>query len=78
MLNNSLAVPGPVIGPVSPWWRHGMVWLVISGPLAVVLACAATAVLIALHPEPVIHAQAAAEDAPQAAVQVRNHLAAPR
>ncbi|HUP06361.1 MAG TPA: nitrogen fixation protein FixH [Caldimonas sp.] len=21
-----------------PWWRHGMVWLVISGPLAVVVA----------------------------------------
>jgi len=28
-------------GPVSPWWRHGMVWLVFGGPLAVVLASVA-------------------------------------
>ena len=25
--------PSSAIGPVSPWWRHGMVWLVIGGPL---------------------------------------------
>jgi len=77
-MNRNVSNHGVPIGPVSPWWRHGMVWLVVSGPLAVVLACIATAVLIVLHPEPVVHARAAAEDAPQAAIQVRNHLATPR
>jgi len=28
----------PSDAPPAPWWRHGMVWLVISGPLAVVVA----------------------------------------
>jgi hypothetical protein len=28
-----------------PWWRHGMVWLVISGPAAVVVASLASAAL---------------------------------
>ena len=32
----------------APWWRHGMVWLVISGPLAVVVASFVSAG-IALH-----------------------------
>lgn len=26
-----------------PWWKHGHVWLVISGPAAVVVAAIATA-----------------------------------
>ncbi|MEI6382035.1 MAG: nitrogen fixation protein FixH [Betaproteobacteria bacterium] len=26
-----------------PWWRYGMVWMVISGPLVVVIAAIATA-----------------------------------
>ena len=29
----------------SPWWRHGMVWLVISGPAAVVVASFASAAI---------------------------------
>lgn len=28
-----------------PWWRYGMVWMVIGGPLAVVVAGIATAVI---------------------------------
>lgn len=27
------------------WWRHGMVWLVIGGPLVVVIASLTTAVI---------------------------------
>ena len=39
--------------PVSkPWWRESMIWLVIAGPLAVVLACLVTAVFIFKHPDP--------------------------
>ncbi len=29
----------------APWWRHGMVWLVVAGPAVVVVAAVATAVL---------------------------------
>jgi len=29
----------------SPWWRHGMVWLVISGPFAVVVASIVSAAI---------------------------------
>jgi hypothetical protein len=66
----------PNSGPVSPWWRYGMVWLVIGGPLSVVLACVVTAVLVVLHPDPVLHVQAADEQQP--AEPARNHLASPR
>jgi hypothetical protein len=67
----------PPSGPVSPWWRHGMVWLVFGGPLLVVLASVATLVIALTHPDPVlpVHAPAAAE---QPAVQARNHAVTPR
>jgi hypothetical protein len=35
-----------------PWWRESMIWLVITGPLAVVLACIVTAIFIYKHPDP--------------------------
>jgi hypothetical protein len=34
--------------PVMPWWRYGMVWLVIGGPVSAVIAGLAT-VWIAAH-----------------------------
>ncbi len=64
-------------GPVSPWWRHGMVWLVIGGPAAVVLASVATLLIALTHPDPVLSVRAQAQ-AQQPAVQARNHAAAPR
>jgi len=56
----------------SPWWRHGMVWLVIGGPAVVVVASIATLLIAIGHPDPVI-----ATDATPA-VQARNHAASPR
>ena len=57
-----------------PWWREPMMWLVLGGPAAVVVAGIATAA-IALHsPDPVIKADAARTPA----VQARNHAASPR
>ena len=57
-----------------PWWREPMMWLVLGGPAAVVVAAIATAA-IALHsPDPVIKADAARTPA----VQGRNHAASPR
>jgi uncharacterized protein len=59
-----------------PWWRHGMVWLVIGGPAVVVVAGFATLALAIANPDPVLPTgPAAGADAP--AVQARNHAATP-
>jgi hypothetical protein len=56
----------------TPWWRHGMVWLVIGGPAAVVVAGFATLAIAIANPDPVL----ATSDTP--AVQGRNHAASPK
>jgi hypothetical protein len=56
----------------TPWWRHGMVWLVIGGPAAVVVAGIATFVIAVANPDPVLPTT----DTP--AVQGRNHAASPK
>ena len=63
-----------------PWWRHGMVWMVIGGPLAVVIAGIATAVIAFRGADPVVAtvpAQVAAEAAFDRlpAMAGRNHAA---
>ena len=69
---------------VMPWWRIGMVWLVIGGPLAVVVASLVTAA-IAVHgaeevltrpPTPVTLSSGDAAQLP--AMQGRNHAVTPR
>jgi hypothetical protein len=37
-----------------PWWRYGMVWLVIAGPAAVVVAGLFTCYLAVRAPDPVL------------------------
>lgn len=73
-------------GAPAPWWRHGMVWMVIGGPLIVVVASLTTAVIAYKGADTVI------VDTPSArhvvttptsetpAMQARNHAAtaAPR
>jgi uncharacterized protein len=61
--------------PADPWWRHGMVWLVISGPAAVVVAGFATLAIAILNPDPLIVQGPAADAAHAPAVQGRNHAA---
>jgi hypothetical protein len=68
--------------PPIPWWRHGMVWLVVSGPLIVVVAAIYTAVLAISHPDPVLETQAVtATSSPKVgempALQGRNHAVTP-
>lgn len=63
-----------------PWWRYGMVWMVISGPLVVVVAGIVTAVMAFRGADPVVtapQAQVAAEEAfdLQPAMVGRNHAA---
>ena len=68
--------------PSTPWWRVGMVWLVIGGPLTVVVAAIATAVIAVRGADPVLDTSARAgrasvvtPDATTPAMQARNHAA---
>jgi uncharacterized protein len=62
----------------TPWWRVPFVWMVIGGPLAVVVAGFATLALALAFPDPVIVAPANGKLADQPAVQARNHAASPK
>ena len=37
-----------------PWWKHGLVWMVIAGPAAVVVAGVATVWIALASPDPVV------------------------
>ncbi len=83
----------PDVTPMTPatpspaWWRYGHVWLLISGPAAVVVAGLTTAWIAAARPDPVlpgyyrggldIQTQRASERALMPAQQARNHAATP-
>ena len=64
------------------WWRVGVVWLVVGGPLAVVVAATLTAVIAFRGADhvvlaPATHAAQAAADDAEPALQARNRGAAP-
>ena len=71
----------------SPWWRHGHVWLVISGPAAVVVAGLVTVFFAIKYPDAVIGGQEPARAPRQSvlsqpralapALEGRNHAATP-
>ena len=54
------------------WWREPMMWLVVGGPLAVVVAAVITAIIAIRGADPVIDTRVATP-----AVQARNHSASP-
>lgn len=58
-----------------PWWRHAMVWVVIGGPLAVVVASLATAVIAARGADPVVGSDPGETASTRPAIQARNHAA---
>ena len=69
--------------PAQPWWRVGMVWLVIGGPLVVVVASLITAAIAADGAEEVLTRPAAVVEvsgrgARSPAMQGRNHAASPK
>lgn len=80
-------LPSTDAAPPEPWWRVAMVWLVIAGPLAVVLASVASAVIAwqaldpVLTPDEAAVARAAAGVDPKSAqapaLKGRNHAASP-
>lgn len=64
------------------WWTERMMWLVVGGPLAVVLASFVTLALALKYPDPVldtsaqkISAESADVRAMQPAGKARNHAA---
>ena len=54
-----------------PWWRYGHVWLIISGPLAVIVAGFVTVVIAIRVPDPVV-----AEDYYRRGLDINKTLAA--
>jgi hypothetical protein len=68
--------------PPTPWWRVGFVWLVVAGPLTVVVAALVTAGIAAAGAEEVLtdasHYSTAADAAALPAMQARNHAATPK
>jgi hypothetical protein len=62
-----------------PWWRYPMVWLVIGGPLLVVIAAIATAVIAFKNVDPVLDTSIDQVTAPSEApaAKARNHAANP-
>jgi hypothetical protein len=73
-MNRDNRIPQPAV----PWWRVPMVWLVIGGPLAVVVASFATLALALRHPDPVLAVDTGVDDANTPAIAARNHAAQPR
>ncbi|MGL6109172.1 MAG: nitrogen fixation protein FixH [Rubrivivax sp.] len=77
--NHSSAAPQ---SPAPPWWRVGFVWLVVGGPLAVVVASLVTAAIAVSGAEEVLtesSPRASGQDSSSVpAVQARNHAATPR
>ena len=67
------------MGPVLPWWRVRMVWLVVAGPVIVVVA-GFTTLFIAVRggDRPLLEASTAPTAAQAPATQGRNHVLQPR
>jgi hypothetical protein len=85
-MNSRLAQP--LAGPASaidaaaaPWWRVGMVWLVVGGPAVVVVASLVTSVIAYVGADEVLVNTPSARHAPvqptgkTPALQARNHAA---
>jgi hypothetical protein len=83
---SDIAVPrSPQDG--QPWWKYGHVWLVVAGPVVVVIASFITLYLAVTRPDPVLdenYYQKGAEinkslaDSPKSlapAMKARNHAA---
>ncbi len=64
--------------PALPWWRIGTVWLVLAGPVAVIAAGIATAVIAVHGADTVVRVPQQAGGAYEPAQKARNHAAAPQ
>ncbi len=72
----SMASPTPIASQTdAPWWRFGMVWLVVAGPAAVVVAGLVTAAIAIRGADPVLSTEERTAFADKPALQGRNHAA---
>jgi hypothetical protein len=55
-MNAPVAAAAPLSSP-RPWWREPYVWLVVGGPLIVVVAGITTAYIAMKDPDPLINTQ---------------------
>lgn len=53
----SSSVSTPVVQLQKPWYKEAYVWLVVGGPLTVVVASMVTVYLAVTHPDPVLDRQ---------------------
>lgn len=58
-----------------PWWRYPIVWMVIGGPFAVVVAGITTAVIAYHNVDPVLSTENSRSEALTPAIQGRNMAA---
>jgi uncharacterized protein len=84
MLNNAAPPPPPAS---LAWWRYGHVWLVLAGPLVVIIASFITLWLAVTRPDPVLsedyyrkgvelsRARETADASLAPAISARNHAA---
>jgi len=68
----------PATGTPAAWWQLPIVWMVIGGPAAVVVASFVTLALAILNPDPVLTVPPTSSRAEQPALQGRNHAATPQ
>ena len=61
--------------PRMPWWRVPTMWLVLGGPLIVVLAGIVTTVIAVSGADRVVQHTISVSDPAAPAVQARNHSA---
>jgi uncharacterized protein len=65
-------------GPTQPWWRIGMMWLTLGGPVVVAVASLVSATLAVRGADvPLQLPGVTATSAHRPAVQARNHAATP-
>lgn len=67
-MNDALPMNEPV--SCAPWWRYPLVWLVIAGPVAVMLASAVTVWLALRTPEVLV-----SEDYYREGIEINRRLA---
>lgn len=51
-------IPGTGVAKAEPWWRFPIVWLVVGGPLIVVVASLFTVGIAVRHVDPVLETTA--------------------
>ena len=72
---SSESLPDTQQPQAAPWWRFGMVWLVVAGPAAVVVAGLITAAIAVRGADPVLSTEERTAFQERPAMQGRNHAA---